>query len=204
MIWRDCLPSKRRLAIDALEKLSATNRQTYLERQIIALLPATQETDENIIAALDAHFSPRELAPKPGTTFHKRDIALFGLSERPQKDSLESMDNSFCASIPKPSSKRISKSRKDSLPTPLNKPTPYLQTKRTHNISVWAHLNTMNGRFLFYFGTPTNVSDSQMNILYRPSQLRYKVNTTISQALAGFIIMDSKQKSQKKPGNISH
>ena len=52
----------------------------------IALLPATQETDENIIAALDAHFSPHELAPKPGTTFQKRDTALtFGLSEIPKK-----------------------------------------------------------------------------------------------------------------------
>ena len=52
----------------------------------ISLYSATEKTDENIIAALDTHFSPQELAPPPGTSFATKDVAIvFGLSQAPTR-----------------------------------------------------------------------------------------------------------------------
>ena len=71
MRWRNSAPQTAKLV----------QQETH-----ISLLPATKTTDHNIIAALDAHFSPDELGPSKGTIFPIRDCAIhFGLSEIPPK-----------------------------------------------------------------------------------------------------------------------
>ncbi|MEC7985776.1 MAG: hypothetical protein VX278_11480, partial [Myxococcota bacterium] len=71
--WSNSAPQKHKLIIQ--------NNQ-------LTLLDASTETEYNVIASLEDHISPHELAPPPMTTVAQKKLAVhFGLSQSPPKGS---------------------------------------------------------------------------------------------------------------------